>query len=128
VKKIHKYYIIVIALITGAMAINIYIPQSKKSKVQFSQEDTQYQSSEFYINSFQIDVPDNCKTNEEIRVIHNLQISTARVLVNNFSHSINQSSRLTNSKLFSYQILYLYFQSNKQTNGRYLYSQRKLLI
>lgn len=127
-KKILKYSILVIAVITGVMAINIYNTQHFEIKKDFSQQDSQHPSSDFYINSFQIDAPDNCKTNEELRIIHNLPISTARVLVNTFSHSINQSSRLTNSKLFSYRIFYLSFQSNNHTNGCYLYSLRKLLI
>lgn len=127
-KKLLKYSIIVIALITGVMAINIYNSQNPEIKKNFTQENSHHQSSDYYFNSFQIDTPDNCKNNEEIRIIHNLQTSSARVLIYTFSHSVNQSSRLTNTKFYSSRILFLVFLSNNHNNGSYLYSLRKLLI
>lgn len=128
VKKILKYCIIVIALVTGAMAINIYSPNSHKISKDYSQEKSQHQSTDFYFNSFQIDLPDNCNTNEEFRVVNNLTFSAGRILIHAFSHSITQSSRLTNSKFNANRILYLVFLSNNYQNGYYLYALCKLLI
>lgn len=126
--KIIKYCIIVVALITGAMAINIYNTKDYQISTQYTKENPQHHSSDFYINSFQIDVPDNCKNTEEFRIIHNLSIGLGRILVHDFSHSILQSSRLTHSKFNANRTIYLYFLSSNHQNGYYLYALRKLLI